>query len=518
MSPTTTLKHPAPPGTVLHQRLRSLPLDLFSPVSLLLAFSQRLAQHSEQNLFLFESCGPDLHQARYSFLGLNPSEILSIQNGQLLHSQRDAQGLLQQELLSPAAGQSALQALRAHLQQALSPVLQREDSQNPQDHADLPPFCGGYVGYLGYDCVQYLEAIQLPASADTAPEACLLRCEELIVFDHLKNRLLLVVSGRDSTTLAQRLDALQAQVYLALQTLQAAPLPSLQTDREGPAPTGVLGEAAFVAAVAEVQAAIAAGECFQTVLSERFVQPLQARPVDVYRVLRSLSPSPYLFYLQVAGRSLMGASPEMLLRVDNPSGDGPQRLSTCPIAGTRPRGKDPASDAALAAELLACAKEQAEHLMLVDLGRNDLGKVARPGSVKVSRFQELVRYSHVMHLVSLVEAELDPAFSPFEALLACFPAGTLSGAPKVSAMQLIARLEPLRRGWYGGCVFYLGFDGQLDSAITIRSLEIAAGRVSLQAGAGIVADSVPSHEYKEIKNKTRALFQVLQAVNHAFAD
>jgi len=490
------------------RRIRRLPADIFTPVSLLLA----LRQVSSAPLFLFESCGPDLHQARYSFLGLDPVELLYLEAGALMRTSKAPDGSLQSECLTRS---QPLQALAAHLPQF-----------NVEPESDLPPFTGGYVGYLGYDCVQYLEKIHLPPQLlvpdePALPEACLMRCEDLIVFDHLKNSLLLItnlfvdpaapLSPEQQAQAEASLDRLQALIYASHQ-LQT-PLPPLPTPQElaqqGTQLEGQLGEAAFLAAVAQIQAAIVAGETFQTVLSERFVQPLQVEPVDVYRVLRSLSPAPYLFYLDWGSvghqrsQVLLGASPEMLLRVQQ------RHLTTCPIAGTRPRGQTPQQDQAYAQEMLGCDKERAEHLMLVDLGRNDLGRVAQPGSVRVSQFMEVERYSHVMHLVSRVEAELDAQYTAFEALLACFPAGTLSGAPKVRAMELIAELEPQRRGWYGGCVFYHGFDGNLDSAITIRSLSVAHGQVSLQAGAGIVADSVPAHEYKEVQNKARALFQAL---------
>lgn len=474
--------------------IRILPTDTLTPVSALMHLRENQAGPS----FLLESCGPDLHQARYSFLGTQPQEILSIEEGKL-YRQRGTE----RECLAET---QPLQALNA--------LLPRQEVLPAANLDEQPPLTGGYIGYLGYDCVRYLEALEIVPNAEenALPEACLMRFESLLIFDHLKHRILLVTHifpdagelSPQEEAAQTRLDALQAALH---SPLSPRPL-SFQDDLSPELPGGEMGKERFFKAIERIQEAIHAGESFQTVISERFVQELQVPAFDVYRVLRSLSPSPYLFYLDFAAdgtpaRALLGASPEMLLRADN------GQLSTHPIAGTRPRGKTPEADQAYAEEMLHCEKERAEHLMLVDLGRNDIGRVALPGSVQVSRYMEVQRFSHVMHLVSEVQGQLAPQYSAFEALLACFPAGTLSGAPKVRAMELIAELEPFARGWYGGCIFYHGFNGNLDSAITIRSLAVEGTRATIQAGAGIVADSQPEHEYKEVRNKARAMLNTL---------
>lgn len=490
---------PNPEALPLQRVLRELPADTLTPLSALL----RLRGSARQPVFLLESAGSDLHQARYSFLGLNPSEKLILQDG-VLRCERNG---LRETLPGPP-----LQTLQARLESHLLPP-----------DPELPPFLGGYVGYLGYDIVAHLENIPQPAQASPLPEACLMRFDQLLIFDHLKQRVLLVAhftpqaGQEDAQAAAARaeLDALTARLRRPV-----ADEALLVLDTQAVAvtiPPGQMGPERFCDGVRQLQQALHEGEIFQAVLSEQFRQPLSVDPFRVYRVLRSLNPSPYLFYLDSGEGVLLGASPELLVKSDG------QHIATCPIAGTRRRGRTPEQDAALASELLADEKERAEHLMLVDLGRNDLGRVAQPGSVHVSRYMEVERFSHVMHLVSLVEAELAAGKTALDALLACFPAGTLSGAPKIRAMELLAELEPVRRGWYGGAVFYHGFDGQLDACITIRSLAVKDGVATLQAGAGVVADSVPETEYEEVCNKVRVLFQALQLAqaeedSHAAAD
>lgn len=464
--------------------IREIPTDTLTPVSALL----RLKQTSAGPTFLLESCGPDLNQSRYSFLGINPQEVLTVQDGQLRQNREGQETVL--------AEVEPLKALKDYLQALKSPVIE-----------DLPAFSGGYVGYLGYDCIRYLEAIPLHDSAGELPEACLMCFQNLLIFDHLKHRIVMVAN------IFPALGDLEAQYHQALEQLQALKEALYQVSPdESPLdmelgaleiPQGEMGETVFCQAVERIKEAIRQGETFQTVISERFVQELKVPPFLIYRILRSLSPSPYLFYLEMGAQVLLGASPEMLLKAEG------RKIATCPIAGTRPRGKNQAADLAYEAEMLGCEKERAEHLMLVDLGRNDLGRVAVPGSVVVTQYMQVERFSHVMHLVSKVEAELKEGLTGLDALLACFPAGTLSGAPKVRAMELIAELEPFRRSWYGGCIFYHGFNGHLDSAITIRSLALNGSRAVIQAGAGIVAGSVPEHEYKEVRNKASAMFQTL---------
>lgn len=466
---------------------REIPADTLTPVSAFL----RLRTAGEP-AFLFESAGSDLHQARYSLLGFAPDESLTLQGGVLTLQRGDVKEILPGD---------PLRQIKARLQ-----------SQVVETDPALPPFTGGYVGYLGYDCVSYLEQIPLPEALSPLPEACLMRFARILVFDHLKRRILLVANlPQNAPALAyhaaeSELRDLHQRLRVPVPEEALLDLPSSSTVDTVPL-QGRMGEAAFCEKVALLQEAIAAGEIFQAVLSEQFTSPLAGDPFALYRVLRSLNPSPYLYYLDMGGPVLLGGSPEMLVKSDGVS------AATCPIAGTRRRGRTEAEDKALAAELLGDEKEQAEHLMLVDLGRNDLGRVSHPGTVKVSRYMELEYFSHVMHLVSLVEGQLAQGQTALDALFACFPAGTLSGAPKIRAMELLGQLEPVRRGWYGGAVFYHGFEGQLDACITIRSLAIEGGQAYLQAGAGVVADSVPKHEYLEVCNKAQVLFQALQMAN-----
>lgn len=483
-TPTSTLP-PQPLALDPQPLILQMPADTLTPSAALLRLRDQAPEG--QALFLLESAGSDLEQARYSFLGLNPSEILSLNEGVLSLTQGTENYLLE----GPA-----LENLKARLEANLLPP-----------DPELPPFCGGYVGYLGYDIVRYLEAIPLQGQPSGLGEACLMRFERMLVFDHLKRRVQLVAylpAGADASLRAQAEDELrqlQAQLCRPVPAEALLLLPELDQIQEL---QGQLGQAAYCARVEKLKQAIYEGEIFQAVLAEQFEADYAGDPFRLYRILCSLNPSPYLFYLDTGKAVLLGASPELLLKSDG------QRISTCPIAGTRRRGRTQDEDRALAADLLADEKERAEHLMLVDLGRNDLGRVAEPGSVKVSRYMEIEHFSHVMHLVSLVEAELAQGCSALDALLACFPAGTLSGAPKIRAMQLLSELEPVRRGWYGGAVFYHGFDGQLDACITIRSLAYQDSKVRLQAGAGIVADSQPELEYKEVRNKARVMFQTLQ--------
>lgn len=466
------------------RRIHEIPMDTLTPVSALLRLNPA------ETCFLFESGGADFNQARYSFLGLNPEESLILNQGSLV---RQRQG--QSEIL---AGEPLLR---------LKTILEQEQvAVDP----DLPPFCGGYVGYLGYDIVRYLEAIPLPVGQ--MPEACLMRFQNILIFDHLKRRIQIMVNnfpdrGDQQAQEIQAKDFISQTLLKLRQPVAAEALLEFPKIETATIPRGLAGPEQFCDGVKRLKEHILAGDIFQAVLSERFEIPLEADPFLIYRVLRSLNPSPYLFYLNTGQEVLLGGSPEMLVKSDG------QGLSNCPIAGTRPRGKNRVEDLALADELLADEKERAEHLMLVDLGRNDIGRVARPGSVKVSRYMEVEHFSHVMHLVSQVDGELAADKTPFDALLACFPAGTLSGAPKVRAMQLLAELEPQARDWYGGSVFYHGFDGQLDACITIRSLCIQDQKVTLQAGAGIVADSDPDKEYQEVCNKAQALFQAIALAN-----
>jgi anthranilate synthase component 1 len=374
----------------------------------------------------------------------------------------------------------------------------------------LPPFTGGAVGYFGYDMVRLVEDIpQTGADDSKVNDAAMMFFGTILAFDHLKHQIHIISnilpSGDGSPNLReayQRASRTIADTEAAL----SAPLAGGGLEPGGGAiePRSNFGKADYLQAVRRAQDYIVAGDAFQIVLSQRFEVDLPGPPFDVYRALRIVNPSPYMYFLEMPGTSIIGASPEMLVKVRG------REISYRPIAGTRPRGKDDAEDRALAADLLADEKERAEHVMLVDLGRNDLGRVCRYGTVRVADLMFLERYSHVMHLVSALEGELRDDVDRFDALMACFPAGTVSGAPKVRAMQIIDELEPTKRGVYAGAVLYADFSGNLDSCIAIRTLTTDGRRGYIQAGGGIVADSVPEREYEESVNKARALVRALE--------
>nr|WP_328793696.1 anthranilate synthase component I [Heliomicrobium undosum] len=399
-------------------------------------------------------------------------------------------------------------------------------------NAGLAPFYGGPVGYFSYDLIRHYERLPEHSVDDRQlPEMMLMITRYTLIIDHLRHRGTLVLLAEAGDEAAYRYG--QSQLAELLERLRepSSPLPveapavmPAKTPANTAAKAGASGEmpvqstfaagnemtstfdrAGYCTAVERCKEYIAAGDAFQIVLSQRLTRPLRTHPLNVYRALRSLNPSPYLFYLNLPGMQVAGSSPEALIRVEG------RRVETHPIAGTRPRGRDAEEDRRLAEELLADEKERAEHLMLVDLGRNDLGRVCQIGSVRVEQFMEVEHYSHVMHIVSRVAGELKPDVTALDALSCVMPAGTLSGAPKIRAMEIIDELEPVRRGPYGGAVGYLSFDGNLNTCITIRTVLMRDGKAQIQVGAGIVADSVPETEYEETMNKARALFEALAA-------
>jgi anthranilate synthase component 1 len=368
----------------------------------------------------------------------------------------------------------------------------------------LPRFAGGAVGYLGYEVARHFE--RLPAAGGPSPampESAFLVAESLAVFDHLTRHVRLLTLHRPAAEshadAVARLDEMEER-------LAGDSVPREErAHANGAQWSANVSPGSYRAMVDAAREHVFAGDAFQVVLSQRFSKPLGARPFDVYRCLRALNPSPYMFHLALGdGRFLVGTSPEVLVRVE----DG--RVTTRPLAGTRRRGEDPQRDAELERELLADPKERAEHVMLVDLGRNDVGRVARPGTVRVERLMEVERYSHVMHISSTVTGELAPGRHPLDALRAAFPAGTVSGAPKIRAMEIIAALEPDQRGPYAGALGYVGYGGNLDMAITLRTVVVADGVAYVQAGAGVVADSDPEFEHQECLNKARALFAAIE--------
>jgi anthranilate synthase component 1 len=475
-------------GDESHAVLRlELLVDSETPVTL-----YRKLAAGRPGTFLLESVEGGERVGRYSFLGLGSDMTWVFDDGRA--TLRSDEGTEVRDEPDPFG------ALRGLARRALLVP------------PGAPRFVGGLVGYLGFDLVRYLERVPLPPGPGPGwPEAHLLRCDRLAVLDHPKRRLALLIhiplGGDRAEAYARGVRWIEAQVACLGQSLPeeppwpTEPLPPLGALVEGLGARPHRERAELESAIARAQESIAAGEIFQVVVSQPISVPGAVDPVLLYRALRALNPSPYMFLLRFEGRAVVGASPEVLVRAE---GDD---LLVRPIAGTRPRGATPAEDEALERELLADEKELAEHRMLLDLGRNDLGRVARLGSVRVERPLHVERYAHVMHLVSDVEARLAPGKDAVDALVASFPAGTVSGAPKVRALELLASLEPERRGPYAGAVGYLDFQGNLDTCITIRTLLVNEGEapsVRLQAGAGVVHDSVPSREVDECWNKARS--------------
>ncbi|MFI1951673.1 anthranilate synthase component I [Streptomyces xinghaiensis] len=448
--------------------------------------------------FLLESAENGRSWSRYSFVGVRSDATLTVRDG-------EAHWLGTPPVGVPTGG-DPLEALRAAV----------DTLHTPRDLGDLlglPPFTGGMVGYLGYDIVRRLERIGDSTRDDLGlPELTMLLTSDLAVLDHWDGTVLLIANAINHNDLDTGVDEAYADAVARLDAMTAdlaRPLPggaAALPPSELPEFTQHWGGAAYQEAVEDIKERIRAGEAFQVVPSQRFETPCPASALDVYRVLRATNPSPYMYLLRLDGFDVVGSSPEALVKVE----DG--RAMLHPIAGTRPRGATPQEDASLAEELLADPKERAEHLMLVDLGRNDLGRVCEPGSVEVVDFMSVERYSHVMHIVSTVTGRLAEGRTAFDVLTACFPAGTLSGAPKPRALQIIEELEPTRRGLYGGCVGYLDFAGDSDTAIAIRTALLRDGTAYVQAGAGVVADSDPVSEDTECRNKAAA---VLRAVRMA---
>jgi len=468
---------------------RSVLADLDTPLSVYL----KLANSTDS--YLFESVEGGETWGRYSIIGLPCRRRYSL-TGNTLTVSENGKGIRQQTITDPLETISGLQ------HEFHSPRL-----------AELPVFTGGLVGYFGYEMVQHFE----PRVADAAkpdelgtPDMVLLQSEEVAVFDNLAGRLYLVINVDpqvpDAWTEAQdRLDQLTRILH------GGGP------GYGEPSPRGPIREADFrlgfkredfIRAVERSKEYILSGDIFQVVLSQRMSVPFVARPLDVYRVLRAINPSPYMFFIDLGDTQVVGSSPEVLVRVQQ------RRVTLRPIAGTRHRGATPEEDRLLEAELLNDPKERAEHLMLIDLGRNDVGQVARIGTVKLTETMVIERYSHVMHIVSQVEGELAEGKTAIDAIRAAFPAGTLSGAPKIRAMEIINELEPVRRNVYAGAVGYISWQDDTDLAIAIRTAVIRDGKLHVQAGAGIVADSDPQKEWEETLNKGKAL---IAAVNSATA-
>lgn len=379
---------------------------------------------------------------------------------------------------------------------------------------NLPRFCGGLVGCFGYDTVRYIEPKLAQAAAKPdpleLPDIVLLLSEELAIVDNLSGKVTLVVYAEPEVPGALRRAKKRLQELLARLRMPVQLPPSAPTGTSEAAQSG-FGEAAFKQAVERIRQYIVDGDIMQAVLSQRMEKPFHASPLSLYRAIRTLNPSPYLFYFHFDEFHVVGASPEILVKLEcDHAGSGEGRVTLRPIAGTRPRGASEQEDLALEAQLLADEKERAEHLQLLDLGRNDVGRVARTGSVQVTGSFQIERYSHVMHLVSNVEGSLREGLSALAVLRATFPAGTVSGAPKLRAMQIIDELEPVKRGLYAGAAGYIGFHGDMDLAISIRTAVLKDARLYVQAGGGIVADSSPQGEWQESCNKARAMLKAAQ--------
>jgi anthranilate synthase component 1 len=450
---------------------RDVVADLETPVSAYLKVARG------RSSFLLESVEGGERLARYSFIGTEPYRIL--RTGPT----------------TPAGCVDPLTLIQDEMRRYQLVRL-----------PGLPPFHGGAVGYLSYEIARYFERLPAPQADPVGlPEAVFLFTDSLLVFDHLQHRIRIVGHVRlDGDVEAAyraatwRIDELAARLSTPLYLQPAQPLAV-----SGARVSSNVGREGFLINVETAKEYIVAGEIIQVVPSQRLSRPTTARPFDVYRALRTINPSPYMYYLELDDAQIVGASPEMLVRVE----DGV--VETHPIAGTRPRGLTAEEDLALEAELRSDEKERAEHVMLLDLGRNDIGRVSVPGTVRATQVMDVERYSHVMHLVSHVTGRLRPDLTAFDALRACFPAGTVSGAPKIRAMEIIAELEPDRRGPYAGAVGYFGFSGNLDSAITIRTIVMKDGVAHVQAGGGVVFDSSAEAEYQESLNKAMALLKAL---------
>ncbi len=486
--------------------VRRLTADLETPVSAFL----RLAAN-EPECFLLESVEGGEKVGRYTFIGVRPYQRV-VARGRTLdvyHGKR----------------RTTVEAdVFAFLKEALS-------GHKPARIAGLPPFTAGAVGFFAYDVVRQIE--QLPSTADDdlqLPDACLMFFHDVLAFDHVKKEILLVATADLTVTKA---GAAYADTVKRLRSLERRLARALPPQKNTKAKSGATGRLAityrtskknFLAAVRRTKEYIAAGDVFQAVLSQRFEVKPEADPFSIYRALRIVNPSPYMYFLRCgvtrnskvktakakesSSFEMLGSSPELLVRVSGMGSGG--KVEYRPIAGTRPRSANEEEDNRIAEGLLADEKERAEHVMLVDLGRNDVGRVSEFGSVRVKDFMYVERYSHVMHLVSAIEGKLRKGLSAVDAFRSCFPAGTLSGAPKIRAMEIIEELEPTRRGLYGGSVLYADFSGNLDSCIAIRSMLVQNGTGYIQAGAGIVADSVPEKEYEESINKAQAVIRAIE--------
>ena len=475
-------------NTLAQQGYNRIPLvcgtfaDLDTPLSLYIKLANKPYS------YLLESVQGGERFGRYSFIGLPADTRITVRGRQVTLTHQDTETT--HEVDNPL---DFIREYQTRFKVASLP--------------DLPRFCGGLAGYFGYDTIRYIEPrLARTNKPDTigTPDILLMLTEQLAVVDNLTGKLTFIVYANpeqaDAYALAkQRLHELTQRLRQPVDIPHAPPMHGGEARSE-------FGETAFKDAVVKAKQYIFDGDIMQVVLSQRMAQPFPAAPLSLYRALRSVNPSPYMFYYDMGDHHVVGASPEILVRLED------NTVTVRPIAGTRPRGKTQQQDAILAQELLADPKELAEHLMLIDLGRNDIGRVAQNGTVNLTEKMIIERYSHVMHIVSNVEATLKPGLNAMDVLKATFPAGTVSGAAKVRAMEIIDELEPTKRGIYAGAVGYLGFNGDMDLAIALRTAVVKDNMLYVQAGAGIVADSVPDNEWMETQNKARAVLRAAEMV------
>jgi len=466
---------------------REILADMETPVS---AFRKI---DSGNYAFLLESIEGGEKWGRYSFLGSNPGLVFKAKGSR-------AEVITGEGIQFHEINTDVLEPLKA--------ILSR---YRPVRADDLPRFYGGMVGFLGYDVVRQFERLPATAKDDLdLPDALFLLTDTLVIFDNVSHRIKVVSNAHVPETTPHRLREAYEEAAKKIDAIISSlrrPLGASLTPhggRDAPQLTSTMSRGEFKQAVESAKEYVRAGDIVQAVISQRLSARTSADPFDIYRALRVINPSPYMYYLRLGDLRVVGSSPEVLVRLEG------GRIHLRPIAGTRPRGSNEEHDLALERELLDDPKERAEHIMLVDLGRNDVGRVARIGSVKVTELMVVERYSHVMHIVSNINGELEEGRDAFDLLRACFPAGTVTGAPKIRAMEIIEELERVRRGPYAGAVGYFGFSGNMDTCITIRTVLIAEGNAHVQVGAGIVADSNPEREYEETMNKAKGMIKAIE--------
>jgi anthranilate synthase component I len=472
---------------------REILADFETPVS---AFSKI---NTGANAFLFESIEGGENWARYSFLASHPSVMMWEENGEVVIQRGKTQQRvpLQENPLN-------------HIQQTMA-------AYQPVVMPGLPRFVGGAVGYLGYDVVRSFESVPPRVKPGiTAPLFAFCITDTLLIFDNVSHTLKVVANAHITSTKKTQLRQIYQGAIKRIESIIARlhkPIrrPTASNRRAPLQFQSNMTPEDFEKMVLRTKEYIQAGDIIQGVMSQRWQTTIHTDPLEIYRALRVLNPSPYMFYLRIAGLELVGSSPEILVRCEE------GHIVVRPIAGTRSRGQTPQADVALEQDLLSDHKELAEHVMLVDLGRNDVGRVAKVGTVKLERFMKVERYSHVMHIVSQVTGKLDSQYTAYDVMKACFPAGTVSGAPKIRAMQIIEELEPTRRGPYAGAVGYFSFSGNMDTCINIRTVVVQGRKAYIQAGAGIVADSDPTREYEETRTKAGAMMRAIEMAEHGLA-